>query len=117
MSVPTDRPVDDSAEQVAATLIGIAESLDDDCSPLAMELSEMLRVRVGEAASFPSSAASELMREPTTAAERTAAAFLNAIAVYARDAGLDDQSLARLMRVAAVCAARFDSYIVERTAV
>jgi hypothetical protein len=40
--------------------------------------------------------------------------MLATAAARARDAGLDDESLLRLMAVAAVFVARFESYLAER---
>jgi hypothetical protein len=64
----------------------------------------------------PTRAATELLLEPITAAEDTAARVLAAAAAHARDVRLDDESLTRLMTLAATYAARFESYVAERGA-
>jgi hypothetical protein len=115
--VPADRnSVKPSVDPLVKSLAQMAETLEDAGVPLTRELGEMIRLRAGDIAVVPSTAAYELMGEPVTAAEETAAQLLTAIAIRGRDTRLDDDTLGRLLRYATVCAARFDSYLAERTA-
>ena len=117
-TVPLDwmAGVDASAETLGAVLIGIAGGLERGEVALRSELTEMIRLSDGDLTAVQSLASFELMGEPVTSAEEVAADFLTAVAIYCRDAGLDDATLGRFMRLATVCAARFDSYLAERAA-
>jgi hypothetical protein len=108
--------VDASTERLVSVLVEIASGLEKEDVPLRGELTEMIRISDGDLSVVQSLASFELMSEPVTSAEEVAADFLTAVAIYGRDADLDDATLRRLMRLATVCAARFDSYLVERTA-
>jgi hypothetical protein len=108
--------VDASAEPLSAVLVGIASGLEHESDPLRSELTELIRLSDGDLTAVQSLASFELMSEPVTSAEEVASEFLTAVAIYARDAALDDAAFRRLMRLATVCAARFDSYLAERNA-
>ena len=96
----------DSLLEIIADLDGVAH---------AQELAEMVLVRDGALAVIPSAAAYDLVSEPMTPAEETAARLLCAIAFHARDAGLSDREITRLVSAATVYVARLETYIVERT--
>jgi hypothetical protein len=99
-----------------AALLGFARELHDGGIPLCEEFAEMILVDWADdnLAVFPSEAAAELFAEPMTAAESASTLLLATAAARARDAGLDDESLLRLMARAAVFVARFESYLAER---
>ncbi len=111
----SDYGADAARERPAVSLARVAEELERDGVPLARELTEMILACDGDLAAAPSSPACDLLGEPMTRAEETAGRLLTTLARYARDARLDDETLALLMRLGTVCASRFDSYLVERT--
>lgn len=100
-------------------LLAFVAELHDAGIPLCEEFSEMILVYLGDdnQAVSPSQAVAELFAEPMTAAESVSTLVLATAAARARDAGLDDESLLRLMALATVFAARFDSFLAERGAV
>ena len=97
-------------------LLAFAAELHDAGIPLCEEFSEMILVHLADdkQAVSPSRAVAELFAEPMTAAESVSTLVLATAAARARDAGLDDESLLRLMALATVFAARFESYLAER---
>ena len=97
-------------------LLGFARELRDGGMPLCEEFAEMILVDWAEdaLAVYPTEAAAELFAEPMTAAESASTLVLATAAARARDAGLDDESLLRLMALATVFVARFESYLAER---
>ena len=97
-------------------LLAFAGELHDAGIPLCEEFAEMILVHLADDthAVAPSRAVAELFAEPMTAAESVSTLVLATAAARARDASLDDESLLRLMALAAVFAARFESYLAER---
>jgi hypothetical protein len=97
-------------------LLAFAGELHDGGIPLCEEFAEMILVQLADDkhAVSPSLAVAELFAEPMTAAESVSTLVLATAAARARDAGLDDESLLRLMALATVFAARFESYLAER---
>ena len=96
-----------------AALLAIAEQLRAEDVPLGDLMSEMIRASAdGEA--VPAPAVRELLAEPMTAAESVGTLLLATAAAAARDAGLDDEALLRLMALATTLVARFETYLAER---
>ena len=97
-------------------LLAFARELRDGGVPLCEEFAEMVMVDRADdkLAASASRAVVELFAEPMTAAESASTLVLATAAARARDAGLDDESLLRLMALATVFAARFESYLAER---
>jgi hypothetical protein len=105
----------------AAVLVTFAEELATSGVPLCTELAEMIHVdgeivRARDLGSAPLStdAVAELLGEPMTAAETASTLFLATVAARARDAGLDDECLLRVMAQATKIVSRFESYVAER---
>jgi hypothetical protein len=98
------------------SLLRLVQQLGAEGTPLCDEFAEM--IHVDAAADAPAflrrGAAGELMDEPATGAEQTAARILCAVVVYAREAELDNDALVALMRRAARYVSRFESYVAER---
>jgi hypothetical protein len=85
---------------------------------LSDEFAEMIDVSSARTlVSSPTLAAAELLAEPMTAAESTGALVMAAIAAHARDEGIDDEAILRVMAKAAVLVARFETYLAERRSV
>jgi len=104
-------------EQDTALQFFVAE-LQREHVALADEFAEMIDVSSADTLdSSPTLAAAELLAEPMTAAESTGALVMAAIAAHARDDGMDDEAVLRIMAQAAVFVARFETYLVERGAV
>jgi hypothetical protein len=99
------------------SLMRLVQELGAEGVPLCDEFAEMILVDV--AADAPEflrgGAAGELMDEPATEAEQTAARVLWAVVMYARKAELTDDELLALMSRAARYVSRFESYVAERT--
>jgi hypothetical protein len=97
-------------------LLAFAQELHDGGVPLCEEFAEMIQLdRADDKLEVSASrAAAAFVSEPMTAAESASTLMLATAAARARDAGLDDESLLRLMAVAAVFVARFESYLAER---
>jgi hypothetical protein len=96
-------------------LLAFANELQADGVPLCEEFAEMILLeRDAQHAGDERRVAAELFAEPMTAAESASTLVLATAAARARDAGLDDESLLRLMAVATVFVARFESYLAER---
>ena len=100
-----------------SSLMRLVQDLGAEGVPLCDEFAEMILVDV--AADAPEflrgGAAGELMDEPATDAEQTAARVLWAIVQHARDAQLTDEATFALLRRAARYVSRFESYVAERT--
>lgn len=96
--------------------MAFAEALESNGVPLCGEFSEMILADMSAEprAVCASVMAADLLLEPMTPAESTASRILFAAARHARDAGLSDEKLERLMCLATVYVARFDSYLAER---
>jgi hypothetical protein len=96
---------------------GLVQDLGAQGVPLCREFAEMILVDV--AADVPplmrGGVGADFMDQPVTEAEMTAACVVAGAAAHARDAQLDDAALFALMTRATVYAARFESYLVERT--
>ena len=108
---------DESIDVREISLMRIVQDLGVQGTPLCEEFAEMILVDV--AADAPEylrgGAAGELMDEPPTEAEQTAARILLAVIKYAREAELDDDAIFALMSRAARYVSRFESYVAERT--
>lgn len=110
------RAIDDFGSP-GGLLAAFAESLDAAGIALCAEFAEMVRADMSAEpfAICPTTAATDLLLAPMTAAESSAAKVMAIAARYARDAQLDDETLERLMTLATVYVARFDSYLAERS--
>ncbi len=108
---------EDEVDVREISLMRLVQELGADGVPLCDEFAEMILVDV--AADAPEylrgGAAGELMDEPATEAELTAARILWAVVAFAREAQLDDDALRALMSRAARYVSRFESYVAERT--
>lgn len=101
----------------AALLLALAETLESSGVPLCGEFAEMV---LADMSAEPrtvcaSPMAAELLLEPMTDAESTAARVLSSVTRHVRDVQLDDEQLERLMSLATVYVARFESYLAERS--
>jgi hypothetical protein len=116
-SMPGRRAVH-AAESGEFSLLRLAQELSAEGVPLCREFAEMMLVDIaGDAVPYmSSSAAAELMSEPPTRAEKTATGLLATVAMYVRDAQLDDEAIGELLGGTARYVARFESYLAERTA-
>ncbi|HTL84105.1 MAG TPA: hypothetical protein VL856_02920 [Acidimicrobiia bacterium] len=105
-------------ENGAAVLGRVIAELAADGIANATEFAEMLRIDadIEPARSAPNEAAAALMLEPITTGETLVARVLIESAIRIRDAHLNDATVERLMTLAAVYAARFDTYLAEREA-
>jgi hypothetical protein len=110
------RQVDD-LDGPGARLVAIADALDASGEQYCASFAEMVLADMSAEPHTvcPVRAATELLLEPMTSAEATAAKIMFTAAVHARDARLDDESLRRLMTLATVYVARFESYLAERS--
>ena len=61
-------------------------------------------------------AVADLLSESMTAAESVGTLMLATLAAQARDSRVDDTSLLKVMAVAAILVARFETYLAERSA-
>ena len=97
-------------------LLAFTRELHEGGIPLCEEFAEVILLDWSDdkLAVSPTEAAAELFAEPMTAAESASTLVLATAAARARDAGLDDESLLRVMALAAVFVARFESYLAER---
>ena len=96
-------------------LLAVADQLRLEAVPLSDVLREMILASTElNSLATPTSAVGELLAEPMTAAESVGTLLLATTAVQARDAHLDDERLLRVMAVAAVLVARFETYLAER---
>ncbi len=103
-------------ESPHAALLAVTEQLQAESVPMSDLLSEMI---VASAALDEGSpvmlAVAELLSEPMTAAESVGTLVLATTAARARDAQIDDESLIRVMALASVLVARFETYLAERS--
>jgi hypothetical protein len=108
-----ERQIDDGP---GALLLAFAEALEASGVPLCGEFAEMVLADMSAEprAVCASTMAADLLLEPMTEAESTASCILFAAARHARDLQLNDEKLERLMSLATVYVARFDSYLAER---
>jgi hypothetical protein len=99
------------------SLMTLVRDLGVDGTPLCDEFAEMILVDVADDAPeyLRAGAAGELMDEPATEAEQTAARILSAVIMYAREAQLDDAELFALISRLARYISRFESYVAERS--
>jgi hypothetical protein len=98
-------------------LLAVVAQLGAEGVPLSDLLGEMIAssAELTEGDSAPSAVA-DLLSEPMTAAESVGTLLLATTAARARDAGVDDERLLRVMALAAVLVARFETYLAERSA-
>jgi hypothetical protein len=96
-------------------LLTFAEQLRSESVPLGDLLCEMISASsaVDTPALMP--AVVDLLSEPMTAAESVGTLMLANIAASARDAEIDDGTLLRVMALAAVLVARFETFVAERS--
>jgi hypothetical protein len=100
-----------------ALLLAFAKTLEASGVPLCGAFAEMVLADMSAEPRAVSATpmAADLLLEPMTDAEATASRILLAVARHARDAQLDDEKLERLMSLATVYIARFESYLAERS--
>jgi hypothetical protein len=105
-----------SSDGVTEMLGVIVDDLQYRGVALSREFAEMLRVHAAPDPidQCPSVAAAQLLAEPITQAEMTAAEVLTAVAHAAQAADLDDEFVHRLSECTALLASRFESYLMER---
>ncbi len=99
-------------------LLAVAEQLRTEAVPLCDLLCEMIVASAtagGPAPAGAVGAVGELLSEPMTAAESVGTLVLATTAARARDCGIDDEALLRVMALAAVVVARFETYLAERS--
>jgi hypothetical protein len=113
---PTNAPIGRAggAPPELELLATLVEQLVVDGVPLSEEFLEMVHARVpgNPAAGGPTFAASELLAEPMTPAETAAANVVASAARLARDLDLTDTQSFRLIALATLYAARFETYVV-----
>ena len=103
-------------ESPHAALLAVAEQLKTECVPMSDLLSEMIVASSEVDHTSPLVlAVEELLSEPMTAAESAGTLLLATTAARARDAAIDDKSLLRVMALATVLVARFETYLAERS--
>lgn len=103
-------------ESPHAALLAVGELLCSEGVPLSDLLCEMIAassVAVGPSSTM--SAVGELMSKPMTAAESVGTLLLATTAARARDAQVGDEALLRVLALAAVLVARFETYLAERS--
>jgi hypothetical protein len=88
-----------------------------DGVPLADMMSELIiaSADLEDVAVMPKAVA-DLLSESMTAAESVGTLLLATTAAQARDAQIDDTALLRVMALAAILVARFETYLAERSA-
>jgi hypothetical protein len=96
-------------------LLSFAEQLRSESVPLGDLLCEMISASSGVATSALMPAVVDLLSEPMTAAESVGTLMLANIAASARDSDIDDGTLLRVMALAAVLVARFETFVAERS--
>lgn len=97
-------------------LLAVVRQLCAEAVPLGDLLGEMIlasSMLTDDAATAP---VADLLCEPMTAAESAGTLLLATTAARARDAQVDDEALLRVMALAAVVTARFETYLAERSA-
>ncbi len=98
-------------------LLAVAEHLRAESVPMGDLLSEMIVASTqADVASELGPAVGELLSEPMTGAESVGTLLLATIGARARDAEVDDEAILRVMALAAVLVARFETYLAERSA-
>jgi hypothetical protein len=98
-------------------LLAVVEQLRDDGVPLADKMSELIvaSADLDDIAVLPRAVA-DLLSESMTGAESVGTLMLATLAAQARDSRVDDASLLKVMAVAALLVARFETYLAERSA-
>jgi hypothetical protein len=98
-------------------LLAVTEQLRSEGVPLADMMSELVgtAAEIGEITVLPKPVA-DLLAEPMTGAESVGTLLLATLAAHARDSQIDDESLLRVMALAAILVARFETYLAERSA-
>ena len=97
-------------------LLAVVDQLRSESVPLSDLLSEMIvATREFDDERFATPAVAELLSEPMTAAESVGTLVLATTAARARDADIDDEAVLRVMALAAVLIARFETYLAERS--
>jgi len=98
-------------------LLAVVEQLRDDGVPLADKMSEFIiaSADLDDIAVLPKAVA-DLLGESMTGAESVGTLMLATLAAQARDSRLDDTALLKVMAVAAILVARFETYLAERSA-
>jgi hypothetical protein len=98
-------------------LLTVVDRLCAEGVPYSEILHEMIATSAsegaGDAAAVP--AVADLLSEPMTAAECVGTLLLATTAARARDARVDDEALLRVIALAAVLVARFETYLAERS--
>jgi hypothetical protein len=103
-------------ESPHAALRAVVEQLDVEGVPLSDLLGEMIAASAALAVDVGAAPpAADLLSEPMTAAESVGTLLLATTAARARDARVDDEALLRVMALAAVLVARFETYVAERS--
>lgn len=98
-------------------LLELVERLRDDGVPLADKMSEFIVASADlDDISVLPKAVADLLSESMTAAESVGTLMLATLAAQARDTRIDDASLLKVMAVAAILVARFETYLAERSA-
>jgi hypothetical protein len=98
-------------------LLTVVEQLRADGVPLADMMSELIIASADlEDVAIMPKAVADLLSESMTAAESVGTLLLATTAAQARDAQIDDTALLRVMALAAILVARFETYLAERSA-
>jgi hypothetical protein len=100
-------------------LLAVAEDLEIMGVPLCKEFAEMILVENAPDAPAvaPTLAGAEILAEPPTAAEQTAAQIVYAMSTIAHRPGVPDEVKRSVARRLAYFTARFESYLAERDAI
>ncbi len=93
------------------------EQLRIDGVPLADKMSELIvaNADLDDITVLPKAVA-DLLSESMTGAESVGTLMLATLAAQARDSRVDDMTILRVMAVAAILVARFETYLAERSA-
>jgi hypothetical protein len=97
-------------------LLAVVRQLCAEDVPLGDLLCEMILASSALAEDAATAPVADLLCEPMTAAESVGTLLLATTAARARDAQVDDEALLRVMALAAVLTARFETYLAERSA-
>jgi hypothetical protein len=86
--------------------------------PLADKMSELVvaSADIDDIGVVLPKAVTDLLAESMTGAESVGTLMLATLAAQARDSRVDDTSLLRVMALAAILVARFETYLAERSA-
>lgn len=100
-------------------LLAVAEDLEIMGVPLCKEFAEMILVENAPDATAvaPTVAGAEILAEPPTAAEQTAAQIVYAMSTIVHRPGVPDEVRRAVARRLAYFTARFESYLAEREAI